>query len=106
MLVRARNQREALAKVQAEGRTYTRRPPHLNPYGQRVRATYLGVVDISPIYSDPRPPGEVFWSTYVVSSSVTDAQLIRRLKPPSVANEDGVRRKFLNREFGRFREDG
>jgi uncharacterized protein DUF4288 len=105
VVVKGRSVREALGKARAEARTYVR-GSHLNPYGQRVRASYLGVADVSPLYVDPQPPGEVFWSTYVVPSNITDAQLIRRLTPPSVPNEDVVRRKFLNREFGRFREDG
>jgi uncharacterized protein DUF4288 len=103
VVVRGRNVKEALGKARTEARAYVHHG-HVNPYGQKVRKVYVGVADISPLYVEPRPPGEVFWSTYIVPSTITDGQLLRRLIPPSVANEEIVRRKFINREFGRFRE--
>ena len=105
VVVRGRNEAEALVKANVKGRMHARRS-HVNPYGQRVRTAYMGIADISPLYVDPTLPGEVFWTTYVVPSTVTDAQLWRRIVPPNVAKELRVRRKFLNKEFGWFRRDG
>ena len=105
VVLRARSEAEAVKKAGVGAAAYAR-GVHTNPYGQRVRMAFLGVVDVAELYASAATPGEAFWSTYIVPSTIPDRDLLKRLTPPVVPDEKHVRVKFLNKQFTWFHKDG
>jgi hypothetical protein len=78
VILRARNRRDAVRKAEAEAREYASDVRHRNPYGQRVRARYLGYCDAFDINEPVRTGTEVFSTTEVVSRRLSDRSIVKR----------------------------
>lgn len=99
VLVRARSASEAIAKGEAEARAYCR-GYHINPYGQRVTLRRLKVIESFELYDPPVNMSEIWSSTSVIQSSVTDHDLVdQRFGPDEPQQALSLRKKYLNRRF-------
>ena len=78
VVFRARSLAEAIRKAEAEAKNYTA-DWHRNPYGQRVRTSYLGYVDAYEMNDELVDGAEVFSETEVVSRKVADRAVAKRL---------------------------
>jgi hypothetical protein len=78
VVVRARSGKEAIRKGEAEARKYAADSFH-NPYGQRVRTRRLDYIDAYDINEPLVEGAEVFSEVEIVSRSVPDRDIIRRL---------------------------
>ena len=99
ILVRARSAREAIRKAEAEAKTYAA-DSHRNPYGQRVRTRFLGVVDAYDMNEPLREQAEVFSTNEVVPRRVSDQAIIaRQLGRAESARVFASRRNVLDISF-------
>jgi|SRR5262245_42940446 len=78
VLLKARSGREAIRKAEMEARKYASDVRHRNPYGQPVRARYLGYCDAFTINGPVIIGTEVFSSTEVVSRRLSDRSIVKR----------------------------
>jgi hypothetical protein len=99
LVVRARSHAEAHRKAEAEAKQYVAHH-HLNPYGQRVRTRRLAGSESFEMFAAPSHMAEVWSSTRVVPSRVSDAKVLDTfLGPKEVSAQPKRRKKYLNREF-------
>ena len=78
VVLRARSASEAIRKGETEAKRYAA-SWHYNPYGQRVRTRYLGYADAYDIDEALAEGTEVFSETEIVSRTVSDRAIIKRL---------------------------
>jgi len=97
ILVRARSHEEAISKAEHEAEEYAS-ASHFNPYGQEVIQRVLSCVETFELYDDPANRVEVWSSTSVISSSITDEDIITHRFGPAEDNRS-KRKKYLNQEF-------
>jgi hypothetical protein len=105
VLLRARSFDEALRKGESEAKAYAkayqldsigRRPATLrNPYGQPLLARYLGAIDVYEMSEPPNAGVEVFSSTSLISSVMSDRALVDARFGEKEGHR-GARTKFLN----------
>ena|SRR5215203_2537772 len=104
VLVRARTPNEAIAKGEAEANKYVTET-YRNAYGQTVLSRYLGAIDAFELFDDPAAGEEVFSSTEIISSKLSDKDVIERYfgkaEPRSTFSR---RKKFLNCDLPKLRE--
>jgi len=102
VLVRARNFDEAIAKAEAEARSYAASGggSYRNRYGQRVTQRYLGACDAFELFDPPGAGREIYSQTEIVSAEVSDDECARR-RLGSERRPSRSRVKFFNAELGR-----
>jgi hypothetical protein len=99
VVVRARDIKEAIVIGERDAREYARLS-HRNPYGQRVRARYMGHIDVYDINEPLRERTEVWSATEVVSRAIPDRAIIRRqVGQPQSRRIAASRRNVLNCVF-------
>lgn len=79
VVLKARSFQEAIQKAEAEAKRYAADHRHRNPYGQRVRARYLGYCDAYQSDEGVSTGAEVFSTSEVVARRVSDKAIVRRL---------------------------
>ena len=83
VLIRARNDREALRKAKEEARNYARENRFENVYGERVQVRSMGAFDVFELMEASVDAGvELFSSNRVVSKSVSEKQIAATLVGP------------------------
>lgn len=87
----AADERDALRQATREARAYARET-YLNAYGQRVKIRFLGALSAYELFEPLAPGIEVYSTTEVVSSSVTDDELIDRRMGHVESKADFTRR--------------
>jgi len=75
VLIRAKDFKGALKKAEAEAKRFAR-TTHKNPFGQVVKTRFLGDVDLWLIHDELEEGCEIFGSTEVLSSKVSDRAIL------------------------------
>jgi hypothetical protein len=94
---------DALRQAKREARAYARET-YLNAYGQRVKMRFLGALSAYELFEPLAPGIEVYSTTEVVSTAVTDDEVIDRRMGHAASNADLTRRiniahaEFITRE--------
>ncbi len=76
VLIRARSFDDALRRGEAEAKAYVVPGAHTNPFGQKVTVEYLDVADAFELAEDPDSCVEVYSSTGLVPSKISDTALL------------------------------
>lgn len=97
--VKARNFNEAITKGEKEAKKYASETEHINPYGQKVKQKYIGSLDAFELYDKLKANLEVFSTTYLIKTSVSNSKLTNNVMGKVYKNEKKIRTKFFNREF-------
>lgn len=100
VLVKARNNEEALRKAETEGKNYARSIRHTNGYGQRIKNRILKVLDAYELFDSLSSGAEVFSTTEEIDASIPDEQICKRLigfgEPLDQENDPWRRFKFVD----------
>jgi len=97
--IKARNFDEAISKGEKEAIKYASETEYSNPYGQKVKQKYIGSIDIFELYEELESNIEVFSTTYLSDTSITNSKLTNNTMGKIYKNEKELRTKFLNSEF-------
>lgn len=79
VLIRASSFDEAMAKAEAEARTYQEEGAWTNKRGERVRTRFLGAVSAFAMADDVSDGVELHSSILFVDPSVSDDQIVERM---------------------------
>ncbi len=97
--VKARNFDEAISKGEKEATTYASETEYLNPYGQKIRQKYIGSIDVFEPFESIEANVEVFSTTYLIKSSITNSEITDNVMGIVYKNDRELRINFLNSEF-------
>jgi len=97
--IKARNSDEAISKGEKEAIKYASETEYSNPYGQKVKQKYIGSIDVFEPYEELESNIEVFSTTYLSDTSITNSKLTNNTMGKIYKNEKELRTKFFNGEF-------
>jgi len=97
--LKARNFDEAILKGEKEATKYAVETKYLNPYGQKVRQKYIGSIDAFELFDDFEANVEVYSTTFIIESSLTNSQVTNNLMGNVYKNDRKIRTIFFNSEF-------
>ncbi len=97
--IKARNFDEAIFKGEKEAIKYASETEYSNPYGQKIKQKYIGSIDVYEPYEELESNIEVFSTTYLSDSSITNSKLTNNTMGKIYKNEKELRTKFFNSEF-------
>lgn len=97
--IKARNFDEAITKGEKEAIKYASETDYPNPYGQKVIQKYIGSTDAFEPFEEIEANVEVYSSTYMIDSSVTDSEITDNVMGKRYKNDNKIRTKFLNSKF-------
>ena len=101
--VKARNFNEAITKGEREAKKYASKTEYINPYGQKVKQKFIGSIDAFEPFDKIKANIEVFSTTYLSKSSVSNDKLTNNVMGKIYKNEKKIRTKFFNKEFNEIR---
>ena len=97
--IKARNFDEAISKGEKEAIKYASETEYINPYGQKVKQKYIGSIDVFEPFEEVKANIEIFSTTFLIDSSITNTKLTNNIMGKVYKNEQKLRRKFCNSQF-------
>lgn len=97
--IKARNFDEAISKGEKEAIKYASETDYSNPYGQKVIQKYIGSIDAFEPFEEIEANVEIFSSTYIIDSSVSNSDITDNVMGKRYKNDNKIRTKFLNNKF-------
>jgi len=89
--------KDAISQAEKEARAYCKEISIVNPYGQRVRVRYLNACDAYELYDRRLAPGtDVFSTTQLISATVKDPAVVKRLMGRDSTARTAARLKFVD----------
>ena len=97
--VKAHDFDEAIARGEKEAVKYASQTKYINPYGQKVKQKYIGSIDAFEPFDKLKANIEVFSTTYLCKTSISNIKLTNNMMGKIYKNEKKIRKKFLNRDL-------
>ena len=97
--LKARNFNDAITKGEKEAKEYASQTEYINPYGQKMKQKYIGSIDVFEPFDKIKANTEVFSTTYLIKTSVSNDKLTNNMMGKIYKNEKKIRTKFFNIEF-------
>jgi hypothetical protein len=97
--IKARNFDEAISKGEKEAKKYASETNYLNPYGQKIKQKYIGSIDIFEPFAKIEAKIEIFSTTFLINSSISNTKLTNNIMGKVYKNEKKLRIKFFNSQF-------